>query len=94
MDLIEIITAWKIANNPSEEQYTLALKRSAICENCPSKKTITKVLKIGVICNECGCPIEKKIYSIKKNACPLNKWKEIDEIDFANRKFKNDISII
>jgi hypothetical protein len=94
MDLIEIIKAWKIANNPSDSQYQLALKRSEICENCPSKKTITKIFKLGIICSECGCPIEKKIYSIKENACPLGKWKNVDAEYFKNIKIKKINSIL
>jgi hypothetical protein len=94
MYLIEIIKAWKIANNPNEGQYQLALKRSEICENCPSKKTITKIFKLGIICSECGCPIEKKVYSIKENACPLGKWKNVDAEYFKNIKFKKINSIL
>jgi hypothetical protein len=94
MDLIEIIKAWKIANNPSDSQYQLALQRSEICENCPSKKTITKIFKLGIICGECGCPIEKKVYSIKENACPLGKWKDIDSNYFKNIEFKKTKSVL
>jgi hypothetical protein len=94
MDLIEIINSWKNANNPSDSQYQLALKRSEICKNCTSKKTITKIFKLGVICGECGCPIEKKIYSIKRNACPLGKWNEIDQVHFENSQIKKTSTIL
>jgi hypothetical protein len=94
MDLIEIINAWKIAYNPSDTQYKLALERSSICDTCPSKKIITKIFKLGVICVECGCPIEKKIYSIKENACPLGKWKNIDAKYFNNSQFKINKTIL
>jgi hypothetical protein len=75
----EIINAWVIAKNPTTEQKILAEKRYNICDTCPSKKTITSKLEIGVVCGECGCPITKKIFSTEINACPLKKWKEIDD---------------
>lgn len=75
----EIINAWVIAKNPSAEQKILAEKRYNVCDECPSKKTITTKLEIGVICGECGCPISKKIFSTEFNACPLKKWKEVDD---------------
>jgi hypothetical protein len=78
MDVIEIINAWKIANNPTPKQEKLAELRGKICDGCPSKKIITKKLKLATICNQCGCPIAKKIFTPKFNACPLGKWEEID----------------
>jgi hypothetical protein len=78
MDVIEIINAWKIANNPTPNQEKLAELRGKICDGCPSKKIITKKLKLATICNQCGCPIAKKIFTPKFNACPLGKWEEVD----------------
>lgn len=78
MDVIEIINAWKIANNPTPKQEELAALRGKICDGCPSKKVITKKLKLATICNECGCSISKKIFTPKFNACPLGKWEEVD----------------
>jgi lipoate synthase len=78
MDVIEIINAWTIANNPTSKQEELAKLRASICEVCPSKKVITKKLKLATICGECGCPISKKIFTPKFNPCPLKKWEEID----------------
>ena len=78
MDVIEIINAWKIANNPTPKQEELASLRGKICSGCPSKKVITKKLKLATICGECGCPISKKIFTPKFNACPLGKWEEVD----------------
>lgn len=78
-DLFTIISAWKIARNPTRTQLALAEKRSKICETCPSKKTITKKLgDIGIICGECGCPLSKKIFSPKNKECPLNKWDDVE----------------
>jgi hypothetical protein len=78
MDVIEIINAWKIANNPTPKQEELAKLRASICEVCPSKKVITKKIGLATICSACGCPVSKKIFTPKFNACPLKKWAEID----------------
>jgi hypothetical protein len=78
MDVIEIINAWKIANNPTPKQEELAELRFKICDVCPSKKVITKKIGLATVCGECGCPISKKIFTPKFNSCPLKKWGEID----------------
>lgn len=78
MDFLEIIQAWKIANNPTPKQELLAKLRFDICETCPSKKVLTGKLKIATICGECGCPISKKIFTPQFNSCPLKKWEKID----------------
>ena len=86
MDVIEIINAWKIANNPTPKQEELAELRGKICDGCPAKKVITKKLKLATICGECGCPIAKKIFTPKFNACPLKKWGEIDNQYISEKK--------
>jgi hypothetical protein len=86
MDVIEIINAWKIANNPTPKQEKLAELRGKICGGCPSKKVITKKLKLATICGECGCPIAKKIFTPKFNACPLGKWEEVDTLYIEEKK--------
>jgi hypothetical protein len=85
MDVIEIINAWKIANNPTPKQEELAKLRASICEVCPSRKVITKKIGLATVCGECGCPISKKIFTSKFNACPLKKWGEID-IQYISEK--------
>jgi hypothetical protein len=91
MDFLEIINAWKIANNPTPQQLKLAKLRGEVCNSCPSKQVITKNLEIGTICGECGCPLSKKIFSPKYNPCPLKKWEEIDKVHNVQ---KNSTSII
>jgi hypothetical protein len=86
MDVIEIINTWKIANNPTPKQEELAELRGKICDGCPSKKVITKKLKLATICGECKCPIAKKIFTPKFNACPLGKWEEIDNQYIPEKK--------
>jgi hypothetical protein len=38
----------------------------------------SKKIGLATICEECGCPISKKIFTPKFNACPLKKWEEVD----------------
>jgi hypothetical protein len=93
MDVIEIINAWKNANNPTPKQEELAKLRFNICNDCPSKKILTRKLKIATICSECGCPISKKIFTPKFNACPLGKWGEVD-IELTQQTQKQNSSLI
>ena len=86
MDFLEIIDAWKIANNPTPQQENLAKLRFDVCDGCPSKKVLTKKFSIATVCGECGCPISKKIFSPKFNACPLKKWEEIDKVHNIQKK--------
>jgi hypothetical protein len=86
MDVIEIINAWKIANNPTPKQEKLAELRGKICDGCPSKKVIIKNKKWSAICGGCGCPIAKKIFTPKFNPCPLKQWKEVDTLYIAEKK--------
>lgn len=76
----EIINAWVIANNPSEEQKVLAENRLKICDTCPFKKIVSEKISVGTICGECGCPLSKKVFSTEFNACPKKKWEEVDKI--------------
>jgi hypothetical protein len=91
MDFLEIINAWKIANNPTPQQQNLANLRFEVCDVCPSKKVITTSFKLATVCGECGCPLAKKIFSPKPNPCPLEKWEEIDKVHNVQ---KNSTSII
>ena len=88
MNFKTILDAWIIANNPTEQQQKLADARLEICESCPSKTEIVKRLKMAVVCRECGCPIIKKIYTNIHNACPLQKWEDVDNEYFPTQKHK------
>lgn len=72
----EIVTAWMVSFNPSEQEKLLAEKRYEICDSCPNRVT-----KLGIeVCNACGCPLSKKIFTLKdQDSCPLNKWDKVDE---------------
>ena len=76
----EILKAWIAKWNPTPEQVELAEKRYAICEECPSRKIIENPIRNFYVCGECGCPLEGKTFSQKKEgACPLGKWDEVDK---------------
>lgn len=72
-DLIEIAKSWITAANPSEEQSQLAKKRYQICLRC-DKYRKSRPITHDEYCSACTCPISKKIFSNKFNACPNNYW--------------------
>jgi len=82
MKILEIIEAWKIAHDPTEEQLELARLRGEVCSKCPSKKTTLNI----TYCDECGCVISKKIFTNVFNPCPLRKWDKIDAPFFPKNK--------
>ncbi len=81
IDVKEITNAWFDSYFSKDNKKLLAKERLEICKMCPSMKDTFQLfgtkLKI-TICNECGCPIDKKIFSQKFNACPLKKWESVD----------------
>lgn len=83
MKLKQIIEAWLISNNPTNEQKVLAEKRGEICYDCDKKNIY---LDKFAICSECGCPINKKIFTNDFNPCPLKKWEDVDTLHFGERK--------
>jgi len=86
MNILEIINAWIIAENPTTEQKELSQKRAEICDSCEFKKEKIKGLKISIICSECGCPLSKKIFTHKYDPCPQHKWNKVDEPYFIKQK--------
>jgi hypothetical protein len=84
----EIVGAWIVSFNPSSEQKELAEKRYEICLGCEhygEKRAVTG----DEYCKKCLCPIQKKVYTQKKNdTCPLNKW-DFAEQEFRKNKLKN-----
>ena len=91
MNIKTIITAWIKAHNPTKEESELAMDRLKICETCPAKKEFIKNVELSVVCKECGCPITKKIYTDIYNACPLEKWEEVDKKYFPEQKIKKTL---
>mgnify|MGYP003658569091 FL=1 len=86
LDIKDIVSAWMISFNPSEEEKLLAEKRYEICSGC-DKRGINK-LNIEV-CKACGCPLSKKIFTLKdQDSCPLNKWGEVNQ-EYRKKKTSN-----
>jgi hypothetical protein len=84
----EIAQAWIIAANPSPEQIILANNRLKICNECEFIKY--REASGNPVCGECGCPLKKKIFSPKYDACPLHKWLEIEKTNvFKNTQKKS-----
>ena len=88
INLRKIAKAWFTAANPNPKQKELAEKRMDICNSCDKKKAIAKAV---VICSECGCPLSKKIFTMENDACPLNKWKEVEADYFKSKTQKTFI---
>lgn len=74
----EIFKAWISSTNPNKEVEELAKRRVAICISCEYKEEALKNKKWSFYCKKCTCPINKKIFSPKHNACPENKWEYVD----------------
>jgi hypothetical protein len=92
IDIREITSAWWDSYFADDNQKKLAKERLSVCESCPSLQTkFKKIRKLTIsLCGECGCPISKKIFSNKFDACPLGKWKEIDESHKALLKIEKN----
>lgn len=68
--VIEIITAWAISINPTDEQKALAEKRLEICKSCENWADGL----IDSYCKACGCMFKAKVFTTAENGCPLGKW--------------------
>jgi hypothetical protein len=90
----EIMGAWIVSFNPTDEQKKLAEKRYEICLGCEhygEKRPVTG----DEYCKQCLCPIQKKVYTQKLNdTCPLNKWDSIEKQFRENRLKNNKYNII
>lgn len=68
--LKEIVNAWAISRNPTDEQKEVANKRYSTCNTCPYK-----IKDLGVErCGLCGCILSAKIFTTETNACPDDRW--------------------
>ena len=88
-DLREIAQSWLIAANPSSLQKEIAQKRYSICLSCEHYRE-TRVITGDEHCDDCGCPLSKKIFSPKFNACQQQKWLDID-IQYQGIYFQGEI---
>ena len=82
--LLAIAEGWYNFMNKKADIEEVADIRRAICEKniCKEYKT-TGVM--GIHCNICGCPIEKKIRSLKRSGCPshLKLWGPVSDINLV-----------
>lgn len=78
--LVEIFKSYVAAHSPTQDQFELAESRFKICEGCEHRGGYIGVHEKRFIekCNQCGCPLSKKVFSPKFNACPLSKWRDVD----------------
>lgn len=88
----EIVQAWMVSLNPTDEQKSLAERRYEICVGCEERHN--NVLGIES-CKLCGCPLSKKIFTQAFNdTCPLKKWDEVERIFREEKKKNNKYKII
>ena len=89
LDVKDIVSSWITSFNPTAEEKKLAEQRYEIClgcENYGKKRPVTG----DEYCKKCICPIQKKVYTQKKNdTCPLRKWDKVEK-EHRENKFKND----
>ena len=91
-NLGEIIEAWAASYAKNPERQQLAQLRYEICRGCEhfGKRAIVG----DEYCKDCGCPISKKVFSKKFNACPLKKWENVDKSFYKENGHKNKNTII
>jgi hypothetical protein len=88
----EIVNAWIIAANPTKEQTILADARLKICNSC---EFIRHQERSGnPYCGDCGCPLKKKIFSKKYDACPKHYWLEVENTDVFKNTQKNTKTMV
>lgn len=90
-DIGEIIDAWAQSYSPDVDRKKLAELRYDICRGC--EHFGKRFLINDEYCKECGCPISKKVFSKKFNACPLKKWEETDTAFFIEKNGKGNTLI-
>ncbi len=92
--ITEIMSAWIVSLNPTTDQKELAEKRYEICLNCEHYGEKRPLIG-DEYCKKCLCPIQKKVYTQKKNdTCPLRKWDLIEKQTRENKLKNNKYNII
>jgi hypothetical protein len=79
----EIVQSWAIASNPSEKQKILAENRYKICLDCSFYRK-SRPITHDEYCSDCQCPLSRKIFSPRFDACPQHKWLEVEKEYFTN----------
>jgi len=83
----EITKSWIIAANPTARQKELAQQRYNICLGCKYFGASRAIIG-DEYCTDCQCPLDKKIFSPKNDACPKHFWLEIEEQYFKEKNTK------
>jgi hypothetical protein len=88
----EIIEAWAQSYAPTPGRSELAKLRYEVCRGCEyfGKRPILA----DEYCKDCGCPLSKKVFSKKFNACPQKKWESVDKLFYKENNHKNNNTII
>lgn len=83
----EIAQSWIIASNPNKRQKELAQSRYNICLGCKYYGAARPITG-EEYCTDCLCPLDKKIFSPKIDACPQHFWLEVEELSFKEKDKK------
>ena len=83
----EIAQAWIIAAKPTAYQKELAEQRYNICLGCKYYGEARPITG-DEYCIDCLCPLDKKIFSPKTDACPQHFWLEIETKYFKEKNTK------
>jgi hypothetical protein len=83
----EIAQSWIIAFNPTARQKELAQQRYNICVGCKYYGE-ARAITGEEYCTDCSCPLDKKVFSPKTDACPQHFWLEVEEEYFKEKNTK------
>lgn len=86
-DIGEIIDAWAQSYAPDASRKELSELRYSVCISCEHFGDSRPIIG-DQYCKHCLCPIQKKVFSKKFNACPLKKWEDIDTLFFVEKNGK------
>lgn len=89
----EIIEAWAQSYAPTPGRKELAQLRYNVCIGCEEFGKSRPIIG-DEYCKNCGCPIDKKVFSKRFNACPLKKWEEVDKKFYMETDHKNNNTLI
>jgi hypothetical protein len=85
IDVLDILKSWSIKLNPNKKQAKIAKDRLEICvgtdttDKCEYVNEYISGKKWSCVCSVCGCAISAKVFSTTVNACPKNKWINVDK---------------
>jgi len=72
VNVLNVINGWWNYYFKTDKVEKIAKRRMKVCNKCRYKVVKEGKLKCGI----CGCPLEKKVRSMRKsNRCPKGLWK-------------------